>query len=79
MTSYHVKLTGRIKQKVCVCICKGMLVYVTAIDCISVMPSITFSLSLCISAWHVEGVLKTKAVFKKPVGHQAAMIAIADV
>ena len=53
--------------------------YVNAIECISVMPSITFSFSLCISEWHVEGALKTKAVFKKSVGHQAAMIAIADV
>lgn len=63
----------------CVCACKGTFVYVTTIDCIIVMPNITFSLGLCISERDVEGVLKTKAVFKKPVVHRAAVIAIADV
>lgn len=79
MTSYHVmKLTGRTKSNCVVMYVHAIAcLYVTAIVWISVMANTTFSLS--ISEWNVEGVLKTKGVFMKHVGHLAAMIAIADV
>lgn len=64
--------THKARQIKCVCVCECVCAHARARLCARLplsasqpRPSITFSLSLCIGEWHVEGVLKTKAVFKK--------------